>query len=349
MNYVVIVEHRGTRQIHKILLSAEQPVRVGRGWENDVIIDDEYIDGSHLSITMRENGLINVSDLDTKNGTRQAKIPIKGTRAYRIGHSLAIGESTLTIQRADADVAPATRQDVVHKASRLFSSFLWVSIAIVLLLVSVVGIDYWASAAETQPELLVRRFFEAFLGISVWCAIVGVIGKLFRHKTYFRLHWLFVCTLAATASIGVFFLDILRFNLDTDSANEILDAVFFVFLLGVAAYGTLSLCTRIQRGRKVTVACALACIPHVIAMSSSLLADEHEQWRANPSVNRINQPPSRLFKEPVTVAVHLQNTDALFNALISEVGAAGDTEPVLDETPAEEPQSIQITEKLDER
>jgi len=42
MSHVLVVQHDGQKQVHKLQLSSESPISIGRAWDNDVIIDDEY-------------------------------------------------------------------------------------------------------------------------------------------------------------------------------------------------------------------------------------------------------------------------------------------------------------------
>ena len=45
------------------------PVRLGRAYDNDVIVDDPFVAPSHVQIERREDGVLIARDLGTRNGT----------------------------------------------------------------------------------------------------------------------------------------------------------------------------------------------------------------------------------------------------------------------------------------
>ncbi|MBC8119960.1 MAG: FHA domain-containing protein, partial [Burkholderiaceae bacterium] len=45
------------------------PVRIGRAYDNDVIVDDPFVAPSHVQIERREDGVLVARDLGTRNGT----------------------------------------------------------------------------------------------------------------------------------------------------------------------------------------------------------------------------------------------------------------------------------------
>lgn len=53
-----------------------------------------------------------------------------------------------------------------------------------------------------------------------------------------------------------------------------------------------------------------------------MLAEEHEKWSYQASVERINQPPALLLRNSVTLDAHIRNTNAVFARLDAEVKAS---------------------------
>src|ERR1044072_3577600 len=73
---------------------AAAEVRIGRGYDNDVIIDDPYVAAQHLRVFRDEAGQLVAEDLGTTNGTfldgsrtRLARIAVHGAQPIRIGQT----------------------------------------------------------------------------------------------------------------------------------------------------------------------------------------------------------------------------------------------------------------------
>jgi hypothetical protein len=69
-------------------------VRVGRGYDNDVVIDDPFVAANHVLIARDETGRLVAEDLGSANGMfldrdkgRLARIVVDGERPIRIGHT----------------------------------------------------------------------------------------------------------------------------------------------------------------------------------------------------------------------------------------------------------------------
>jgi pSer/pThr/pTyr-binding forkhead associated (FHA) protein len=90
-------------------------VRIGRGYDNDVIVDDPYVAPHHLRVFRDEDGRLVAEDLGSANGLytgdgerREKRIAIDGDRPLRIGRTqLRIRESSHVVapERAAAPVA----------------------------------------------------------------------------------------------------------------------------------------------------------------------------------------------------------------------------------------------------
>src|SRR5258708_22168803 len=69
-------------------------VRIGRGYDNDVIVDDPYVAARHLRIFRDETGQLLAEDLGSANGTfldggkiRLASLILDGGQPIRIGQT----------------------------------------------------------------------------------------------------------------------------------------------------------------------------------------------------------------------------------------------------------------------
>ena len=79
------------------------PIRIGRAYDNDVIVDDPYMAPTHVIIDQTESGTLVARDAGTKNGIHEAaerrrfwqlrpsarcKIELTSDTVLRAGHTL---------------------------------------------------------------------------------------------------------------------------------------------------------------------------------------------------------------------------------------------------------------------
>jgi len=88
--FVELLAHNDeVRQRHQV---AGLPIRLGRGYDNDVILDDPHTAIHHAIIEQTPDGGLLLRDLGSQNGSvhlgrRQAEIPLNGNTVVRLGHS----------------------------------------------------------------------------------------------------------------------------------------------------------------------------------------------------------------------------------------------------------------------
>ncbi|MGZ5776751.1 FHA domain-containing protein [Ramlibacter sp.] len=92
---------------------ARLPIRIGRGYGNDIIIDDDYAAPDHAVAELDEDGRLLLRDLGTRNGIvhqgrRHQGIALDGDTVVRIGHT------SIRLRPASHPVAPELLDRTFH-------------------------------------------------------------------------------------------------------------------------------------------------------------------------------------------------------------------------------------------
>lgn len=227
------------------------PVTIGRGFDNDVIVPDPYVDAHHLKIEAAEEGLI-VSDLSGShnlvvNGVQQGA----GRLRVSAGSILQIGHTEIGLYAPDHPVPAALP---LQKDNIVFS---WVShplnVAACFFLALAVTLGWsWLEIWAEETGMVVAAAVAGTMAIVVlWSALWSVAGRLARHKSNFRSHaalislYLIAGTLAWYVETYVDFLS--NENWFADLVSYGLNFILFAFLL----YGSLTLATLMSRRGRV--------------------------------------------------------------------------------------------------
>jgi len=89
------------------------PITIGRGYNNDFILDDAHTAPQHAVVELAEDGGLAMRDLGSENGIvahgkRQARVAINGTTVVRLGHT------RLRVRDANYPVEPEITDTTMH-------------------------------------------------------------------------------------------------------------------------------------------------------------------------------------------------------------------------------------------
>lgn len=160
-------------------------LRIGRGYANDVVLDDPYVAPEHLHIRRDDAGKWIAEDFGSASGlfaghgkARMPRIVLHGDQLIRIGRTyLRVRDPAYSVPRERLDEAPARVWPVV--AALGFGA-----LAFELLLL-------WLSETR-EPHLY--RYVEALAGLAfpltAWAGIWAVLARIFSGEARFGRHML---------------------------------------------------------------------------------------------------------------------------------------------------------------
>lgn len=316
---IALISSKGGERSEKVSLPVGEEITLGRAWNNDLIINDEYIDPEHLAICISNSGSIKIRDLNSRNGSRLNKEAIQDEQVYEDGSIIQLGETELRIYDAEHSVAPALPLDSAHLFSRRYNSAPVVAFLTLLALAALLAFLYFFDTEKFTADAAFSMLMAFSLIAIAWSFIAGFIGKLFRRETNIGSHWILVCLLTIGVVLVRLPMEVAKFNFDSPIINTLIDQSFIGLAIAAFSYATLSFCTRLSSKKKWTSALILALIPQIILAASPLLQEEREAWSAEADSQRLTQVPALMWRSSITVEAHLEKTDKLFDELIEEV------------------------------
>lgn len=172
---------------------AALPIRLGRGYDNDFILDDAHTAARHAVIEADADGALVLRDLGSQNGSvhlgkRKQRIALDGDTVVRLGHT------NVRVRGADHAVPPELTDTTMHG---------WEggkpALAGLGLIAATAALTNWLNdtrAFEAISYLLVIAY--ALGGGLVWSAIWAFGNRLFgRHARLGRHLFILGCGLAA--------------------------------------------------------------------------------------------------------------------------------------------------------
>jgi hypothetical protein len=288
-------------------------LRVGRAYDNDVIIGDPFVCPHHLLIRS-EGTQMTVEDLGSVNGTFRPGGRKRVDRGGIIpGELIQIGHSQLRFQPTGSLVAPAWRDSARHGVLR-FAGRPWMMPVAGILCILALALDQLVdSSRELSPAVLASQMVYPLLGIMLWSGFWSMLNQLIAHRANFRIH-LSIAALAVTAlfasSEGI---PLLGFAFGWSSAISWLTVVGQIAILGLAMISHLQFATHgrtwVQAVGSGLLATMLIAIPQYGRLSQAT------EFSSLPRLEPLLKPPATKLVDGVTAEQFMARSEHLRHAL----------------------------------
>lgn len=177
--WIEILSRRGDVVARHSIASAT--VRIGRGYDNDVVIDDPFVAPHHVTIWTDDEGRLVAEDAGSVNGlyrnherVRRDSIVLDGGTPVRIGQ---------TFLRARRDDHPVPAERRIRRESHA-----WV--AIVLLVAAIVALELVTLWLHDVSDPRVARYAMGPLVVLLtgagWAALWAMVCRVFNHQARFE-------------------------------------------------------------------------------------------------------------------------------------------------------------------
>jgi len=175
------------RERHKL---DRLPLRIGRAYENDIILDDPYVSPAHAEILTDNEGKLKIRDLNSDNGlfslhplTRHAELSFEDNQRIRIGHTdIRLRSSSFPVRETFIDQG---RPSQLHL---LFTNLVMLPVFWLLAGAVFVIYNYEQSYRDMTFNNTVSQILPLFIFIFVWSCAWAIVSKVITHKFYFSYH-----------------------------------------------------------------------------------------------------------------------------------------------------------------
>lgn len=169
---------RGGKVVQQVPLRNDV-VHIGRGYDNDVVVDDPYVDPHHLSLHWDGQAL-------RLHGLAAGASSLPETLAC--GDQLRIGRSLLRFRSACYPLPPTRREHTGFDLLALLGKPLWQSGALLLCVALLLLNDYLDSASKYLVLKGASGMVSVLLAICVWAALWAFASRMIIHQWNFWRH-----------------------------------------------------------------------------------------------------------------------------------------------------------------
>jgi hypothetical protein len=186
----VLARNGEVRQRHRV---EELPIRLGRAYDNDFILDDPHAAAHHAIVESTEDGSLQIRDLGSQNGIihrgqRRSDMALDGHQVVRLGHTnLRIRASDFPV---DAEVADTTLHSWEGARPALLG---------LLLIILLSASDTWLLDTEKFQAIHYLLAMIYLLGAALaWSGLWALANRVFGgHPRFGRHLFILACGLLA--------------------------------------------------------------------------------------------------------------------------------------------------------
>ncbi|QRK06822.1 FHA domain-containing protein [Archangium violaceum] len=276
MDEVIFLEVLDGDGVHARHRLERFPVTVGRGYTNDVILDDPKVSAAHLRIERTEEGKLVLRDVGSQNGTfrvepwaRLAELELSDDARVAVGDTVLRFrsraykvEDTLV---TSMQMAPRRR---LFERPFAFPAMLAVSVGTFLFY------EYQTNYQKTDWGMLALAVVAPVFATFLWAGLWSVANKVARRQFHFGAHG----TIGSLGLLGLLTLPLLlglvKYSLGLGSWMRWLSLLGFLGWMGFVLFWHLRYVTRAEPRRLATLlAVSLVCLG-ALTQADSLLGEE---------------------------------------------------------------------------
>ena len=235
------------------------PIKIGRAYGNDVILDDPYVCPAHVAIAPDEQGRLMVTDLESVNGLREsawekpvASLEIRSGSQFRIGHT------QLRYCGVDHALAPTL---VDRDSRRLWLNSPYTAVIVGVAVFLLLCLDAYLTIIERVTfAAIVSEPLSTFAMLLLWSGLWALASRVIVSRFHFPQH----ATIACGAIIGFFLLSFFAewFEFLFPSVPTLWIAGLFGsgLIIGALVYGHLKFASTMQRHSRLWAALSVSAV-----------------------------------------------------------------------------------------
>ncbi len=265
MEKVIIIEvcdQHGT--VVERFRATKFPVRIGRAYDNDLIIDDPYVCPHHCVLAVDEAGTASLHDLRSVNGTyvlgesaRAEEVVVDANSQLRIGHTqLRFKLPYQAIEPTRVDFASSIKGQTWPPRSLI------ANMALLLLAALVMTLNGYLDSynAFEYGRYFFSQQIPALIAVAGWAAIWSIVSRITVHRFAFFRHAAILVSIMLVIYLSEYLLDFLKFGFASQWPFEMISIGVSAVALALLLFWHLRLCSEQKRSRLLMAASVVSVV-----------------------------------------------------------------------------------------
>jgi hypothetical protein len=310
-----VIEPSG--RVHQCRKLSGQQIRIGRAFNNDLILTDPTVDPYHAVIEMTDNGQMLIKDLGSVNGTfGEGKQRIQTEMALNSGSEYLLGKTRIHVFSPDHPVAATAKIGNTENVMDYLGNPLLLTAAFLLTFTLYAGSQWlnmfsgfkWQGIANVSLMI-----FGSALAITIFWA---VIGRILRHESHFWKQATIILVFMIAQFLLSIIYDLVLFNTLDYMFSMAVMILLECVLVAVLLWFNLYLATNQTGAQRLKTAISIALVLMLLSVYSEFLF--REDFTETPDYVRVLKPPVYHLGGTISEEEFITNAASVFSKLDAE-------------------------------
>jgi len=317
-----------TGHVHSHYRFNQPQVKIGRGYNNDLILRDPHVCAEHAVLEW-EDGSWRARNLSSVNGSTilraggETPVPVTARVGIHSGDALCLGNQQLFLFAPHHIVPKAVPLDPSTPRLEKYASP-WIAVPLLMLICLLFFVSSYLSEYNVPKyDRLLLHSLEWLSVPILWGSIWSLIGRIAVHRTRFFAHASFAGIFTLTTYAFSLFSNWLVFATNTSLLAEITEAVYLGISASALIYFSQKIGTRLSKTARLIWSSSFAW--SLVAMALLWSFVEQPEFKHVPEYETVLLPPFVPRAASEQLDTFLQGTSDIF--VVKE--EAGEPEPAL--------------------
>lgn len=287
------------------------PIKVGRGYHNDLILSDPYVSPNHIIIDEMDDGWL-VSDQNSENGIKLKLHSNQSAAGHlRSGDEVILGRTRLRLLSPRHPIHETHLLPTRASLPKIISHPAIAASTIILTLVILLFDAQLSSTKHTGFEKLLANSLPTFIFSLVWAGIWTFVGRVITHRASFLPHFIAALMIFLISMLTSTFSEYLTFNINSELAGTILEFAVIGLSLAGLLYINLANSTNLPRPSILKVSHSIAW--SMITVGLFMQYVNQPEFTANPEYPNDLKAPFAKVAPGKSAEEFLKASEELFN------------------------------------
>jgi pSer/pThr/pTyr-binding forkhead associated (FHA) protein len=307
----IIIEVQSRSGNHTYAKFSKPFIRIGRAYDNDLIIADPYVSPYHVNIDLSENRL-SVTDMSSTNGTtvNNGK-PLEDQAVIISGDYLVIGRTTLRVLDSSHDVSPAITLIPRNSFRMNWAIPVCATLSLLLSIILLYVLQLSNSYKTVKPITLLAQILPILFMPLLWSGVWALAGHLTRKRANFAIQYTITnvsIILLIVSSAGMEYID---FYTGSIQLAKVLEYATVILFSTAALFSNLVVSTGVMTIKRFFISLGVVgffALTVAITEHSSSLED-----KISPKYSTTLKPPYVNIIKPIPFDRYLKECEPMFD------------------------------------
>lgn len=290
--------------------AAADVIRIGRAYDNDIILEDIHISEHHAQISQNEFGELEITDLNSLNHVfDKDKNKLSGTKTLQSGDEFYLGKLRIKILLPHHPVAETIALTKSEETAEFFSSKA-VFISSFSLFIGLFALsEYLTFFGEFKLKQLFNPVLSLIFALTLWPIFWSLLSRFFKHEARFWAHLSTLLVTLLSLKVLTSVTSLVAYNINGTVANSINALVGFVVIFACLRF-SLYLFNQKRDRRQLWLSFSLTCF--LFGLASLGYYAKHKDFSARPSYSGLVLPNQFLLKDSISIDNFVDSNNELY-------------------------------------